>query len=187
MKQINSILNALNFKAKEDSPEVKNFKHYLREFMTFEEYELIRDELKDLITYENKDNVRFEFFEIKQQNFIFHYIKQFITQTDRKAFLEWLVNYDGGKVKVNHKANQDLFKTLLNVKLRYQSAKQNEIFTPAEPLSVCIIQLDANNKRVGYHLEPYDYNRKYMIYNPKEPETKDEVPTAYEQPPKRRY
>jgi hypothetical protein len=181
-------LDNLAFKAKEDSFEVKNYKYYLQSLMTFEECVQIREELQSLIYYENKEILDEDVLLIKQENFIFNYIKLYITETDRNKFKDWLLAYDNGCVKVNHKANTELFKTLLKIKERYWDNIETKIIKPMMPIQICIIQLNpSNNEKIGRYFLDYDYNAKYMIYNTNRKEEEETKPVAYEKAPKRRY
>jgi DNA-directed RNA polymerase subunit F len=165
--------NIINkFSNKDLTLEQKNFNNYLRDFMSYELYLKIKDEITPIIHFKNDYPIE-EIYNIKYMHFIMLFIKMYITVKDRNDLIQFVAKYESGNVRVDFKANIELFVELKKLRDAYQEKYKDGLPTFDTTPEIVIHYITDACEIIEKRVELYDYDRHYYMFNPRE--TKQET------------
>jgi hypothetical protein len=152
----------------------------LNPYMTPAEYELIKDELKDLIQFRYNlpaSEINDSVIQIKKEAFLSQFVKRYITSTSLKELNDWAD--ENKNVKINYSVDKSKFMNLYEIRKRYQS-QDNKIQKIGE-LEIIVYQIDkTDDSYIDKSTQIYNPKKNYILngkmlknnsYEP-EPETK---------------
>jgi len=138
--------------------------NHLQEFMSRDEFRLIRQELDTFVTFkfaEIDNDFKDAIHTIKKDIFLTKFIIQYITLSNVQQLKEWCNEIEN--ININWSIDKKQFETLFRIRQKYQN--KEIVIKDIKPLDVFVHVLDANKNVIGKKYEVLDTNKIYHTHS----------------------